>query len=93
MNNYLLELEISRLKKWQESAMAIIEQFQSNIDLSQDLWTDKDLCRHWQTSPRTTSTWREDGKIDYVKLGGKVYYTREQREEFIKRNSHDNKYQ
>ncbi|MDR2533447.1 MAG: helix-turn-helix domain-containing protein [Tannerellaceae bacterium] len=33
-----------------------------------------DVCRALRISKRTLQTWRNNGKIPYSMLGGKVYY-------------------
>lgn len=40
-----------------------------------DGWLDSaDVCRALRISKRTLQTWRNNGKVPYSMLGGKVYY-------------------
>lgn len=87
---YDLELEISKLKKWQEAAMDVITQIKKNFDMTIEVWSDKDLCRNWQISARTAATLRASGELDYFRIGNKVYYSREMRENYIKKTTYVN---
>lgn len=46
---------------------------------------DVDLCAYLKVSKRTTATWREKGMIDYSQPSGKVFYTKSQVLQFIKK--------
>ena len=51
---------------------ALKEVYYSN---PRDGWLDSaDVCRALNLSKRTLQTWRNNGKIPYSMLGGKVYY-------------------
>jgi len=51
-----------------------------------ELWDNSDMIRNWKVSARTLATWRADELIDYVQVGGKIWYPRETREMFLKMN-------
>jgi excisionase family DNA binding protein len=43
-----------------------------------------DVCRALGISKRTLQTWRNNGKISFAMLGGKVYYNEEDISELLK---------
>ncbi len=45
--------------------------------------TDKELSERLKVSSRTSQTWRDKGKIDYVKLEGKVIYAESAVQRFL----------
>lgn len=51
-----------------------------------ELWDNSDMIRNWKISPRTLASWRSEGCIEYVQVGGKIWYPKEAREMFIKKN-------
>ncbi len=66
-----LEAEIDELKR-------------ASVD--SDLWDNADMIRHWKISMRTLASWRANGMIGYVQAGGKIWYTRENRNSFLMLN-------
>lgn len=76
----------------------VIEVMNSKIDLlrtrlkEDELWDNSDLIRYWKISKRLLDSWRSEGLIDYVQLGNKIWYTKENREEFLLRNMVKNVY-
>ena len=68
----MMRLEISDLK---------------NKIFEKDMWDNSDMIRNWNISLRTLATWRSEGLIDYVQLGSKIGYTKENRNDFMKRNT------
>jgi hypothetical protein len=57
-----------------------------------DLWDNSEIIRKWKISERTLASWRKNGLISYVQVSGKIWYTKEGRDEFLKRNLIQNKY-
>jgi hypothetical protein len=53
---------------------------EKNID-NED-WDNAQLMQKWQISKRTTANYRNQG-LEYYKVGGRIYYTPEQREKFV----------
>lgn len=51
-----------------------------------ELWDNADMIGNWKISTRTLAFWRAEGLIDYVQVGGKIWYPREARENFIIKN-------
>lgn|SRR5690606_40297798 len=54
--------------------------------MEDDLWDNSDMLRNWKISLRTLASWRAKGLIDYVQMGGKIWYTRENRNAFLRKN-------
>lgn len=69
-----LEKRVDRLEK----AVSI----KTEKDFENDDWDNATLMQRWQISLRTTANYRNQG-LDYYKLGGRIYYTPEQRRKFI----------
>ncbi|WP_346855391.1 hypothetical protein [uncultured Draconibacterium sp.] len=45
-------------------------------------WDNAQLMQKWQISLRTTANYRKQG-LEYYKIGGRIYYSPEQREQFV----------
>lgn len=69
---HLLNKEVSELK--------------SGIGVN-ELWDNADVIQYWKVSQRTLASWRSEGLINYVQVGAKIWYTREERELFLKKNT------
>lgn len=89
-STYQMEMDIANLLKWKESVDGLFKNLSKTIDKTNDIWSDKDLCRNWKISQRTASTLREKGEIEFLKIGGKIFYSREMRENYINKNSFKN---
>ena len=50
------------------------------------LLSDDGFVKMMGITKKTTQRWRRDGKIAYVKLNKKIYYTMKKVERFVKRN-------
>ncbi|WP_163324858.1 hypothetical protein [Draconibacterium mangrovi] len=51
------------------------------------LWDNSDMIKNWNISKRTLASWRANGLIEYVKAGDKIWYTKQQRDDFLRRNT------
>jgi hypothetical protein len=47
-------------------------------------WDNSNLMLNWNICRRTTANYRRKG-LEYYKIGGRIYYTAESREKFIKK--------
>ena len=74
-----LSAKISRL----ESEIEVLKT-RSDED---EMWDNSDMMRNWKISQRTLASWRSDGLIDYVQAGGKIWYSKENRNAFLLRNT------
>jgi hypothetical protein len=68
----LMKSEIDRLK---------------SLTMEDELWDNSDMLRNWKISLRTLASWRAKGLIDYVQMGGKIWYTKENRNAFLLKNT------
>jgi len=83
------------LKKLKESVVALqgmVQQISEKFIPGNELWDNAELCRYWKISPRTAATLRATGGLGHIFIGGKVYYSRENRDEYLNQNtvSHEN---
>ena len=85
MISYDLGFRISSLhKELEELRTEIVElKGQSN----DEMWDNSDMMRNWRVSQRTLATWRAEGLIDYIQVGNKIWYTKENRETFLSKNT------
>ncbi len=58
-----------------------------NRFIENNMWDNNDMMRYWGISLRTLATWRSDGLIEFVQLGSKIWYSKENRDSFIQRNT------
>ena len=87
MYDYLLKLEMNSIKRELSSMQRQLQELLERDQTSEKLWDNSNVVRNWQVSQRTLATWRKNKSIDYVKIGGKIYYTPEARKEFLKKYS------
>jgi len=71
----------ANMKKLVEDVKELSEKCREN-----ELWDNADIIRNWKVSARTLATWRAEGLIGYVQVGSKIWYPKEVRELFLKRN-------
>ena len=50
------------------------------------LLSDDGFAKMMEVTKKTTQRWRKGGKIAYVKLNKKIYYTMKEAERFVQRN-------
>ena len=86
MNNADLSLRVEELSNQINRMMSEIDRLKS-LTTEVDLWDNSDIMRNWKISQRTLATWRANGLIDYVQMGGKIWYTKENRNAFLLSNS------
>lgn len=55
--------------------------------LEDRLWDNSDMIQNWKVSKRTLAMWRSEGMIDFVQMGSKIWYTKENRESFLAKNA------
>lgn len=51
-----------------------------------ELWDNNDMVRNWNISLRTLASWRAEGKIDYIQIDRKIWYTKESRDSLLNKN-------
>jgi phage pi2 protein 07 len=85
MSDTALSIRIEELSGQIALMKSEIEQL-NNRSMDEDLWDNSDLIRKWKISQRTLASWRSKGLIDYVQMGGKIWYTKENRNSFLSKN-------
>jgi len=73
---------VYQLEKRVDSLEQVIESLNGEEDFEQQDWDDAMLQRRWNVCKRTTANYRKNG-LDYYKRGGRIFYTRQQRDNFI----------
>lgn len=86
MVDYHLKLELQELKRSNEKLAERIRELTAKITPNEELWDSEDICRNWKISPRTLATWRSKKTIGFIKVNGKIWYPRIEREKFLKAN-------
>lgn len=86
MVDYHLKLELQELKRSNEKLSERIRELTDKITPNEELWDSEDICRNWKISPRTLATWRSKKTIGFIKVNGKIWYPRIEREKFLKAN-------
>lgn len=85
MSNYDIDY---RLREFSESLRQLtneVSALKTGFGMN-EMWDNSDLIRNWKISPRTLASWRFDGLIDYVQVGGKIWYPVDARNRFINTN-------
>jgi hypothetical protein len=91
MNEYVFNLQLREISSTLKEVKNDVELLKKENRPELGLWDNSDIIRNWKTSERTLATWRKKGLISYVQLSGKIWYTKESREEFLRRNLIQNK--
>ncbi len=86
MNEYLLNLKIGGLEKQVDGVTKMLKAIEDRLSVGEKLWNNSDVIRNWGVSERTLASWRSKKMIGHVKVNGKIYYTHEDRERFLKVN-------
>jgi hypothetical protein len=86
MVSYDTNVRISEILKAIEQVKGRVDQLIEVVKPDQNLWDNSDIILHWKVSERTLADWRRKGLISYVQVSGKIWYPKEAREEFIRRN-------
>jgi hypothetical protein len=87
MNDYLLKLEMNSIKRELSSMQKQLQELLERDQTGEKLWDKSDMVRNWKVSDRTLASWRKEQRIGYVKIGGKIYYTPSNRNEFLEKYS------
>lgn len=86
MNEYLFVLRMNDVEKKIDEMQGILTRIVSRISAEEELLDNADLMKKWKVSARTLASWRSNGLIGYVQVGGKIYYTPEDRRIFLNNN-------
>jgi hypothetical protein len=86
MIDYETNVRILEIKRGMDEVKECFDRLLMVVKPEEDLWDNSEIIRKWKISERTLANWRSKGLISFVQLNGKIWYTREDREEFLKRN-------
>ncbi len=70
MNNGDVGFRLKELNDEIRKLVAEVNRMRRSIG-ENEVWDNADLIRNWKVSARTLATWRAEGMIDYVQVGGK----------------------
>ncbi len=84
MNNYDLLVQLQSLEKTQALLISKLEQLLAEKNSEKDLLDNFDMMRKFNMSERTLAYMRSRHEIDYIKINGKIYYTKETIDRMIK---------
>ena len=85
MNEYVLSQKLARIEKQVEEVTSMLKTFEEKFAVGEKLWANSDIARNWKVSNRTLASWRKEQRISYIKIGGKIYYTPSNRNEFLEK--------
>ena len=84
--DYSLNVRFDRLEKQVSNLAERLEIVLDKMKPEQDIWDNSDMIRKWKVSQRTLATWRSKNLIGYGKAGSKIFYTPEDRSNFLSKN-------
>ena len=79
-------VRIAEMQRSIEEVRACIIRLIDAVKPDEGIWDNSEIISKWKISERTLAGWRSKGLISYVQVKGKIWYTREAREEFLQRN-------
>ncbi|BBE17842.1 hypothetical protein AQPE_2001 [Aquipluma nitroreducens] len=85
MNNGDVSFRLKELNDEMSKLVIEVNKLRKSVG-ENEVWDNADLIRNWKISTRTLASWRAEGLIGYVQIGGKILYPREMRENFLKNN-------
>lgn len=86
MIDYETNLRITEIKRSIEGVKESIDKLATIVKPEEELWDNSDIIRYWKISERTLASWRAKGIISFVQMNGKIWYPKQVREEFLRKN-------
>ena len=86
MINTDLSYRVKELSQMVDSLKTELNELKAS-SFENELWDNNDMCRNWKVSLRTLASWRASGLIQYVQVGSKIWYTKENRDAFLEKNT------
>lgn len=87
MNDYVINVKLAEINKSISDIKEDLDYLIITIKPDDDeLWDNSQIIRKWKISERTLASWRCNSLISYVQVNGKIWYSRQAREEFLNRN-------
>lgn len=90
MNEYVISQELARLEKQVVEVTTMLKTIEDRFSKGEMLWDNADLTRNWKVSQRTLADWRSKKLIGYTQINGKIFYSAEDRRNFLNRNHVNN---
>ena len=79
--------EISEIKKCQQETLALLEKLQKGGESNnKKIYDLTDLENMFHVSRRTLFKWKSEGKLNFVRIGKKMYVTSKELERFLNDN-------
>ncbi len=83
MNEYRVEQKLFELYAGMKDLKNGVAAISNKVNPNDELWDNSDIIKKWNVSQRTLASWRSKQLIDYVKVGKKIYYSKEDRDRFL----------
>jgi len=81
-----LAIEFQQLKDGQEKILKLIDGKQNQSSQTNVVFSKKDLAKMFKVTERTIDNWKDQGKLDFVQISSKTYFTPAHVDEFLKQN-------
>ena len=84
MVSYDTNVRITEIKRSIDEVKDCVNRLLDVVKPEVELWDNSDLIRNWKVSERTLATWRQNGLINFIRVNGKIWYTKDARDRFLK---------
>lgn len=85
MTDFDTNFRIAEIEKGIHKIKESLDNLVIKTNNDDELWDSTDLLRNWHISERTLAGWRAEKKISFSKVGKKIFYSKKDRDSFIKR--------
>ncbi len=89
MINYDFTFRIEKMCSDLDELKSLVNELHASLYAQDSLWDNADMIRYFKISERTLANWRYYGLISYIKVNGKIYYSKEDRESFLRNHRID----
>ena len=86
MNDYNINVRVNEVITAINAVKSEIDILKKTVKSEDDLWDGSDIIRNWKVSERTLADWRRKKMIGYVQINKKIFYPRNEREDFLRSN-------
>jgi len=77
-------VRITEIQKKMDEVKESVDRLLEVVRPEELLWDNSDIIRNWKISERLLASWRSEGLIGYVKVNGKIWYPKEDRDNFLR---------
>lgn len=81
-----LEDEFLKLHEGQEKIFRLMDEKQNQASRTNVVYNKKDLAKMFKVTERTIDNWKDQGKLDFVQISSKTYFTSKHVEDFLVHN-------